>query len=238
MIVELICFRSFLLNKPVYITTHLWHIRVKIILEHFCKRLSVAWLCYLHCWFVFWKIRGKKWNGSFCQKRFKEIMLVCDLQSSKCPWIIRSWDGQQFNQRPLKKIGLCILSGQHFYDTPGKYNNCSDQLWNLVQRLNAVFFSNCLVWVMLETISFCGRKIESIASSLANLHKVIVGIMCGFPLAYSMYRKQSVVFRSCCSNAFGPKPSCGYILWFASKSYICISEYVFEKVCGCKGMGV
>lgn len=88
MIVELICFRSFLLNKPVYITTHLWHIRVKIILEHFCKRLSVAWLCYLHCWFVFWKIRGKKWNGSFCQKRFKEIMLVCDLQSSKCPWII------------------------------------------------------------------------------------------------------------------------------------------------------
>lgn len=55
---------------------------------------------------------------------------------------------------------------------------------------------------MLETISFCGRKIESIASSLANLHKVIVGIMCGFPLAYSMYRKQSVVFRSCCSNAF------------------------------------
>lgn len=60
-----------------------------------------------------------------------------------------------FNQRPNGKDWIVSLNGQHLYTT-GECNHCSEHFWSWMLAV----FSHCLVRVLSEFISFCGRKLS------------------------------------------------------------------------------
>lgn len=104
----------------------------------------------LHCLFMYFG----KWP--FCQNIFRE---ECVSLSFQCQFValnnndhgMANW----FNQRPNGKDWIVSLNGQHLFTT-GEYNHCSEHFWSWMLAV----FSHCLVRVLSEFISFCGRKLS------------------------------------------------------------------------------